>query len=79
MFYPFYGIYTKISMIFELVYNFLHNSTNQAFLNKKEKEKSALCYAAGPLGHGPSRPESFPRRVRALPSSRGHWRAGPAR
>jgi hypothetical protein len=72
MLYPFYEIYTKISMIFESVYNFLHNSTNQAFLSKKKKKKNILCYAGGLLGPGPRRPASFPRRTRALPSSPGH-------
>jgi len=63
MLYPFYEIYTKPSMIFESVYNFLHNSTKQAFLSKKKKKEKHTVLRWWPAW-------TRPKTARELPASR---------
>ena len=68
MFYSFYGIYTKIFIIFGSVPTFLHNFKFQAFLNKKGKGETTLCCArpaCSAHAHGPSARHT--RALRALP------------
>jgi len=72
VFYSFHRIYTKMSMIFESVYNFYTISHIKHFLNKKEKEKAHCAKRSARLVTAQVGPRAFPRRVRVLSFSHGH-------